>query len=75
MRVEVSGHTDNVTAAAYNRKLSEVRAGGEEALTERYGMAAERVTPKGYADTKPPASNGREEGRAENRRVELTKLP
>jgi len=38
-------------------------------------MAAERVTPKRYGDTKPPASNGREEGRAENRRVELTKLP
>ncbi|MGB6012482.1 MAG: OmpA family protein [Desulfobacterales bacterium] len=72
INVEVDGHTDNVGPAAYNMKLSERRAN----LVMKYfvdnGVDAERLTMKGFGLTKPAVSNDSKEGRAKNRRVELT---
>jgi len=71
--VEIQGHTDNVGKPEANKKLSEDRANAvKNALVER-GIAADRMSTAGYGDTKPVADNNTEEGRAQNRRVELVK--
>ena len=73
LNIEVAGHTDNVGAADANQKLSEARAAAVvTALTAR-GIAAGRLTAKGYGATQPIADNRTEDGRGKNRRVELVK--
>ena len=74
MRIEVGGHTDNVGADAENQKLSEQRAQAVANFISGYGVDAARVTSKGYGETKPLGSNETEEGRAQNRRTEITVL-
>ncbi len=72
IKVEVDGHTDNVGPAAYNMKLSERRANSIMEYFVDNGVEAERLTIKGLGLTKPAVSNDTKEGRAKNRRVELT---
>jgi len=73
LKVMIEGHTDNVGAAAANQALSEKRAQSvRDWLTEK-GIAASRLTAKGYGASNPVADNTTEEGRAKNRRVELVK--
>lgn len=73
LKLEVGGHTDNIGKPVDNQKLSEARAQAVvQALTGR-GIAAARLSARGYGDTKPVADNRSEEGRAKNRRVELGK--
>jgi OOP family OmpA-OmpF porin len=69
--MEVSGHTDNVGSDAYNQKLSEKRAAAVKARLVKKGVAAGRVTTKGYGKRKPVASNKTKKGRAANRRAEI----
>ena len=71
LKVEVQGHTDNVGNDAYNQTLSEARAKAVVTWLTQHGVAAERLTAKGYGKTKPVADNGSDEGRARNRRVEI----
>lgn len=72
LKLYVVGHTDNVGAFDYNIKLSQARAAAVVgALVSKNGIAASRLTPFGSGPTAPVASNGTEEGRAKNRRVEL----
>lgn len=73
LKLEVGGHTDNVGTPESNQKLSEARAKSVVAAVVKHGIAAERLTPKGYGQTTPVADNRSEEGRAKNRRVELVK--
>jgi outer membrane protein OmpA-like peptidoglycan-associated protein len=74
LKIEIQGHTDNVGAAAANLKLSQDRAAAVKAyLVQTGGIAAARVTTAGLGDTKPIGDNKTEEGRAQNRRVELVK--
>ncbi|MEO7135452.1 MAG: OmpA family protein, partial [Vicinamibacterales bacterium] len=74
LKVEIQGHTDNVGAAAANLKLSQDRAAAvKAALVQSHGIAATRVTTVGLGDTKPVADNATDEGRTQNRRVELVK--
>lgn len=73
LKVEVGGHTDNVGDAASNLKLSEARAKSVMDALVKGGIAAARLTAKGYGQTVPVADNRREAGRAKNRRVELVK--
>jgi len=69
--VSIEGHSDNRGAAAHNLKLSEARAKSVlEGLAAR-GIAAGRLTAKGFGLSQPIAENETEEGRAKNRRVEL----
>jgi outer membrane protein OmpA-like peptidoglycan-associated protein/cytochrome c-type biogenesis protein CcmH/NrfG len=70
--VEISGHTDNVGPHAYNLVLSENRARSVvDALTD-LGIDPDRMSYKGYADTRPVDTNETAEGRANNRRTEFT---
>ncbi|MDR3393305.1 MAG: OmpA family protein [Sulfuriferula sp.] len=71
INVEISGHTDSIGSPKYNMKLSEKRAETVKKYMESKGIAASRMTTKGYGETKPIASNKTKAGRAENRRVEI----
>lgn len=74
LKLEIQGHTDNVGAAAANLKLSQDRAAAvKAALVSTHSIAAARLTTAGFGDTKPIGDNKTEEGRAQNRRVELVK--
>jgi OmpA-OmpF porin, OOP family len=73
LKVLIEGHTDNVGAPAANQALSEKRAQAVRDWLTAKGIAADRLTAKGYGASKPVADNNTEEGRAKNRRVELVK--
>lgn len=73
-QLTIEGHTDNIGSAEYNQLLSERRANAvRDALLSRYGVAAARLSAKGYGLTRPVETNATVEGRARNRRVELTR--
>ncbi len=72
IKVEISGHTDNVGAAADNLKLSQNRAKAVVDYLVSKGIDPKRLTSKGYGATNPVADNKTEEGRARNRRTEFT---
>lgn len=73
--ITIEGHTDNVPirTAQYpsNWELSAVRATTVLRLFADSGVAAERLTAIGYADTRPVEPNLLAEGRARNRRVSI----
>ncbi len=69
--VELQGHTDNVGADDANLKLSNARAAAVKLWLTQHGLAADRLTSKGFGETRPVADNKSPEGRAKNRRVEL----
>lgn len=72
LKLKIVGHTDNKGTAEYNLDLSTRRAASVvAALTGSYGVAPDRLTSEGAGLTQPIASNDTEEGRANNRRVEL----
>ena len=74
LRLEVQGHTDNVGQSAANLTLSQQRAAAvRDYLVKTGGIAAARLTAVGYGDTKPVAPNTTDEGRAQNRRVEIVR--
>jgi len=74
-RVEIVGHTDAVGSDTYNQGLSERRAESVRAYLESKGIAASRLSASGRGESAPIASNDTSEGRAQNRRVELTARP
>jgi outer membrane protein OmpA-like peptidoglycan-associated protein len=74
VKVQVSGHTDNTGSLALNRRLSKARAEAVRQYLVEKGVAADRLTSAGFGPDRPVASNRTAEGRAQNRRVELTRL-
>nr|WP_284507318.1 OmpA family protein [Caballeronia sp. ATUFL_M2_KS44] len=75
-RILVAGYTDNVGDSASNLKLSLARAAAlRDWLVDASGIAATQFAIQGYGDTRPIASNETDEGRARNRRVEITLVP
>jgi outer membrane protein OmpA-like peptidoglycan-associated protein len=73
--VIVEGHTDSQGTEEYNQKLSVRRAQAVKDYLETLGVAASRMTVRGKGESQPVASNDTEDGRAENRRVELLVQP
>jgi OOP family OmpA-OmpF porin len=71
--IEVGGHTDLTGSKLTNVRLSQARAVAVRQYLISKGVAASRITARGYASTRPLADNTSVEGRAANRRVELTK--
>ncbi len=72
--IAIEGHTDNKGGADYNLALSQKRAEAvRAALVDRFGIAAGRLTATGFGETKPIETNDTIEGRARNRRVELSR--
>ncbi len=70
IKVEISGHTDNIGVSQYNKKLSQARAQSVVNYMVQNGISKDRLIAVGYGDEKPIATNYTEEGRQENRRVE-----
>ena len=71
VKVELSGHTDNIGSSDANMKLSTQRAKAVSDYLITNGIAATRIVYKGYAALKPIADNGSEDGRQKNRRLEI----
>ncbi|MCJ7459903.1 MAG: OmpA family protein [candidate division Zixibacteria bacterium] len=74
VKVEIAGHTDSKGSDAYNLKLSNARADAVMQYLISKGVKADNLTAKGYGETQPIADNKTDEGRAENRRVELRRM-
>jgi outer membrane protein OmpA-like peptidoglycan-associated protein len=73
-KLSINGHTDNVGGDASNLDLSRKRAKSvKAALVDRYGIAENRLTTGGFGASQPHEKNDTPEGRARNRRVELTR--
>jgi OOP family OmpA-OmpF porin len=75
LKVLIEGNTDNIGTAAYNMKLSLRRADAVRDYLVSKGVAKDRLSTVGYGFSRPIATNATEEGRALNRRVQLTPLP
>ncbi|MBQ4405762.1 MAG: OmpA family protein [Bacteroidales bacterium] len=71
IKIELSAHTDDVGADAYNFKLSDQRAAAVAEYLIAKGIAKSRIISKGYGKTQPLVPNTSDENRAKNRRVEL----
>jgi outer membrane protein OmpA-like peptidoglycan-associated protein len=71
LKIEISGHTDNIGQDKDNLSLSLNRARSVVNYFIEKGIAANRLTYKGYGAQKPIAGNDTEEGRSQNRRTEL----
>ncbi len=71
LKIEISGHTDNVGSASYNQKLSESRAKSVVNYLLDKGIDKTRLTFKGYGFNRPVAGNDTEDGRQQNRRTEF----
>jgi OOP family OmpA-OmpF porin len=67
----IEGHTDNVGKEESNLRLSTKRAESVRTyLTEKFGIAENRLSARGYGSSRPVADNATPEGRQRNRRIE-----
>ncbi|MFP5470349.1 MAG: OmpA family protein [Bacteroidia bacterium] len=71
INIEIGGHTDSDGDDAYNQKLSENRAKSVVDYLLNKGVVKERLTYKGYGETKPVAPNDTPQNKAKNRRTEV----
>lgn len=82
-QIRIEGHTDNVPIGVKlrekfptNWELSTARATNVvRFFIERGGVNRERLEAVGFADTRPVASNDTEDGRTDNRRIEILLYP
>lgn len=72
LRIRIEGHTDATGPEGYNQILSEKRAQAVKAYLIATGIDAGRLADTGRGESQPVASNATREGRAENRRIELS---
>ncbi|MEO3999046.1 OmpA family protein [Mesorhizobium sp. CAU 1732] len=73
--VDINGHTDSTGSAGYNMGLSQRRATSVANYLSTQGVDGRRFAINGFGDTRPIASNATEDGRAQNRRVEIYLSP
>ncbi|HBE43440.1 MAG TPA: hypothetical protein DDW27_20025 [Bacteroidales bacterium] len=74
IKFSVEGHTDSDGDDALNQTLSEQRAATVVGALTKMGIASDRMSSKGWGESKPIDSNGTPEGKANNRRVEFVKI-
>jgi outer membrane protein OmpA-like peptidoglycan-associated protein len=70
--VRVAGYTDSTGSATHNQQLSENRAQSVASFLMSQGVSPGRFSVVGYGQRNPVASNFSAQGRAQNRRVEIT---
>lgn len=73
--VDVAGHADSTGSDQLNLELSQRRAASVTSYLSNQGINAQRLIAVGYGESRPIASNDTQEGRAQNRRVEITLVP
>ena len=73
--IVVAGHTDSRGSDSYNQALSERRANSVAQYLMQKGVAGARIDAVGFGEKHPIADNGTADGRALNRRVELSLIP
>lgn len=73
--IDVAGHADSTGPDDYNQALSERRAASVADYLISRGVLRDRLYVAGHGETRPIASNASEQGRAQNRRVEVTLRP
>ncbi|MGM0677444.1 OmpA family protein [Ectothiorhodospira marina] len=73
--LEVAGHTDSTGSVEYNMDLSERRARSVARYLQSQGVSPVRLDTIGFGPHRPVADNHTPQGRAQNRRVELTFIP
>src|SRR6267142_990574 len=73
--IEIAGHTDNVGGADFNRQLSQRRASAVAQYLMSKGVTEPRIITAAGGEDHPIASNATDQGRAANRRVEVTLAP
>jgi len=71
LKIEISGHTDNIGAESFNELLSQRRADAVVNYLVEKGVRKNRLSAKGYGQSNPVDSNDTAEGRASNRRTEF----
>jgi OmpA-OmpF porin, OOP family len=71
VKIEISGHTDNVGEQAANLTLSKKRALSVVEYLNQHGITRDRIVAAGYGETKPVTKNDTEDNRQLNRRIEL----
>jgi len=74
LKFSVEGHTDSQGEDAFNQKLSEERANTVMNTLIKMGIASDRLTAKGWGESKPISNNASPEDMANNRRVEFVKI-
>ncbi len=73
--IEIVGHTDNTGSHSYNMSLSQRRAQSVASYLIAQGVDGSRLSTRGAGPDQPIASNATPDGRAQNRRVEVTLRP
>ena len=71
LKIEISGHTDNIGTESFNELLSQRRADAVVNYLVGKGVDKNRLVAKGYGQSIPVGSNDTDEGRAANRRTEF----
>ncbi len=71
LKIEISGHTDNVGTESFNKLLSQRRADAVVKYLLGRGIYKNRLIAKGFGQSKPVESNDTKEGRSLNRRTEF----
>lgn len=71
VQLKLGGYTDNTGADELNMRLSQQRAEAVAAAVAARGVGADRLVSEGYGSAHPVASNATEEGRAQNRRIDV----
>ncbi|GGP18712.1 OmpA family protein [Silvimonas iriomotensis] len=71
VHLKLGGYTDNTGSPAVNMRLSADRANSVMAALVKLDVAQDRLSAEGYGESHPVASNDTEEGRAQNRRIDV----
>lgn len=74
IKVRIDGYTDSVGTDTYNQSLSQRRADAVKDYLVKQGVPAAQLTTKGFGEANPAYPNETADGRAGNRRVELSRL-